>query len=314
MNKETISQLKTQAILFATDFGPKVLKLFFFLWVTFKLAGWASDLTKKAMEKAKIDATLSIFAAKMARNVVLLMGILSCLGLFGIQTANFAAVLGAAGFAIGLAFQGTLSNFASGIMLLVFRPFKVGDIVEVSDVTGKVQEIAMFSTIVDTFDNRRFIVPNSEIFGNTIENVTHHPNRRLTVEVGVDYPADIDSTREVLMKALKSVDSILDEPAPQAYLKGLGASSVNWDVRGWAKNEDFWSAKEALTRAVKMELDKAAIGIPYNTVDVNLTGVLNENPLAVTTTSAEAEQPDGDQNSDGDKNKEDSPAKASPAK
>lgn len=281
MDAAQITALKNKALSLATDVGPKLFKLIVFLWIANKVAGWLAAAVRKGMEAAKIDATLTIFAAKAVRYTILVLAGLSCLGMFGVQTTSFAAILGAAGFAVGLAFQGTLSNFASGVMLLVFRPFKVGDVVNVAGLQGSVVEIEMFTTVIDTPDKRRFIVPNGSIFGSTIENVTHHPVRRFQVDVGVDYPADIDETRAVLTKAVESVETIVADPAPAVVLTGLGASSVDWTVRGWATNDDYWGAKEALTRAVKIELDKAGIGIPYLTVDLNLTGVPAEASLKV---------------------------------
>ena len=186
----------------------------------------------------------------------------------------FAAVIGAAGLAIGLAFQGTLSHFASGILLLVFRPFGVGDTVEVAGVRGKIAEIQLFTTILDTPDNRRFFVPNSEIYDSVIQNDSFHDTRRVEVSVGADYDASIDETRAALERAIESIDSVLEEPAPQVYLDALGGSSVDWKVRAWCATADFWAVREALTRAVKMHLDEAGIGIPSPNMDIHVDGVL----------------------------------------
>ena len=218
----------------------------------------------------KFDETLTKFLAKLVRWGILLLVGLSCLSYFGVETTSFAAVIGAAGLAIGLAFQGTLSNFAAGAMLLIFRPYKVGDVVNVAGNIGKVFEIELFSTAIDTFDNRRFIVPNSEIYGSVIENITFHPVRRIEVEVGTSYAADLDQTRKVLGLAIDSVPQCVGDPEPTVVLTGLGASSVDWSVRAWARNDDYGEAKQALIRAVKMELDRAGIEIPYPHLDVQL--------------------------------------------
>ncbi|MBI1369550.1 MAG: mechanosensitive ion channel [Planctomycetes bacterium] len=243
-------------------------------FIGYLAAGWANRMVYASCQRARIDETLAKFFSRMARWAVLLVTGLFVLGKFGIETASFAVVLGAAGLAIGLAFQGTLSNFAAGIMLLIFRPFKVGDVVNVNGQLGKVNEIELFTTSLDTPDNRRIIMPNSAIFGNTIENITHHPHRRADVAVGVDYSADIDKTREVLNAAAASVPGRLDEPAPAVILLDLGASSINWSVRVWAPAADFMTVKEAATRAVKMHLDEAGIGIPFPQMDVHLDGSL----------------------------------------
>jgi len=221
----------------------------------------------------RIDETLGKFLAKLVFYAVMIFAVLGVLGKFGISVASFAAVLAAAGFAIGLAFQGSLSNFAAGIMLLVFRPFKVGHVVTIAGVTAKVDEIELFTSSLDTFDNRRFIVPNSEIFGATIENISYHPERRVDVNVGVEYAADLDKTREVLGQACESLSDKMiqgENRGYQIYLLELGDSSVNWVVRFWTRAEDYWPVREQLTRAVKMHLDEAGLGIPFPQMDVHL--------------------------------------------
>lgn len=251
---------------YAVNVGGALL-LFLAAWI---VAGWVSRIAGKGMRRAKIDETLTRFVEKMVHWLVILCAVLAALSMFGINTTSFAALLGAAGLAIGLAFQGTLSNFASGIMLLVFRPFNVGDVVTAGGTTGKVDAIGIFTTTIDTFDNRRFILPNSSVFGSTIENITFHSIRRADVDVGAAYDADIDKTREVLEAAAKSVEGALEEPAPAVFLLGLGASSVDWSVRLWANRDNFMDVKQAAIRAVKKSLDEAGIGIPFPQMDVHL--------------------------------------------
>jgi small conductance mechanosensitive channel len=236
-------------------------------WIAGGILGrWAA----RAMDRAGVDATLARFLTKLVRWLIILLAVISCLGVFGVETTSFAAVIGAAGLAVGLAFQGTLSNFASGVMLLVFRPFEVGDVVTVAGQLGKVDAIDLFTTTLDTFDNRRFIIPNSSIFGSVIENISHHPIRRVDVNVGVGYGADVDRTREVLTAAIASVPEGLQEPEPAVVLLELGASSVDWSARVWAGAADFGTVKQALIRAVKQQLDEAGIEIPYPQMDVHL--------------------------------------------
>jgi len=250
--------------------GASAVGALILLLVAWIVAGIANRLVRRSLAKAKFDETLTRFFAKFAWWLVLLTAVIGCLGIFGVETTSFAAVIGAAGLAIGLAFQGTLSNFASGVMLLAFRPFKVGDAVTVAGQTGKVDEIGVFTTTVDTFDNRRFIIPNSAVFGSTIENMTHHPVRRADVDVGVGYDADIDKTREVLERTATCVEGVLGEPAPAVLLLELGASSVNWSVRVWTNKDDFGAVKQATIRAVKMGLDEAGIDISFPQMDVHL--------------------------------------------
>ena len=240
------------------------------IFVALLVAAWIGRLVRGSCERARIDPTLTKFFAKMTRWLILIIAGLFCLERFGIRTASFAVVLGAAGLAIGLAFQGTLSNFAAGVMLLIFRPFKVGDVVNVSGEMGKVDEIELFTTTLDTPDNRRIILPNSSVFGATIENVTHHAVRRVDVAVGVDYAADVDQTREVLAHAAASVPGRDPEQEPQVVLTDLGDSSVNWQVRVWARTEDYWAVREATTRAIKLALDEASISIPFPQMDIHV--------------------------------------------
>lgn len=258
----------------ALNYGIKIagaLTLLFFAWV---IAAWTGRLVNRRLERAEFDLTLTRFFANMTRYAILVMALLACLGVFGVQTTSFAAVIGAAGLAVGLALQGTLSNFAAGVMLLIFRPFMIGDVVEASGIRGKITAIELFTTTFDTPDNRRFIVPNSLIFGATIENVTYHPTRRVDVSVGADYGADIDATRAVLEKAAASVPGRIDDPAPQIFLEQLGGSSVDWQVRVWCDTDAYWDVYQATVRAVKREMDAAGIGIPFPQMDVHLDGTL----------------------------------------
>ncbi len=245
------------------------------LIVAFIVAGWVKRITLKALQRGNVEATLVKFFSNFARYVVLIIAIVAILGYVGIETASFAAVLAAAGFAIGLAFQGTLSNFSAGVMLLVFRPFKVGDVVNVNGITGKVDEIELFTTQMNTFDNRRMIIPNGEIFGSTIENITYHDTRRVDVNVGTDYGADLKATRDVLVAAAQTVDGLLEDKDVQAYLLELGGSSIDWVVRVWVPAAAYWDAREQLTQAIKEHLDEAGIGIPFPQMDLHVDGGLS---------------------------------------
>ncbi len=254
---------------FATEWGVKIVGVLFGLFVAFWIAGRLRDSIQKNLEDRKFDPTLSRFFANMVRYGLLTGAILGLLGVFGVQTASFAAVIAAAGLAIGLAFQGTLSNFATGVMLLVFRPFKVGDLIAVSGHTGFVEAIDLFTIEMKTPDNIKIIVPNKNVFGANIENYTHHPIRRVDVPVGVDYSADIDKTKEVLAAAAKSAEGVLEDPAPVIFLKELGGSSVDYQVRVWCKTEEYWNVYQSTIRATKMHLDEAGLGIPFPQMDVH---------------------------------------------
>ncbi|MGE0322950.1 MAG: mechanosensitive ion channel family protein [Polyangiaceae bacterium] len=252
------------------DWSARIVGVLIALLVALLIARWLQRATERVMEKRGVDQTLRGFVGALVRYTVLTTAIVSCLGVFGIQTTSIAAVLGSAGLALGLAFQGTLSNFAAGVMLLMFRPFKVDDVIQVSGTTGKVTRIDLFTTDLVTGDNRKIIVPNKNVFGNTIENLTALDTRRVDLEVGVDYGGDIDVTRKTLETAARELELVLDEPAPHAVLTGLGASSVDWSLRCWCKTADYWSVREALIRAAKQALDAKQLGIPFPQVDVHL--------------------------------------------
>lgn len=262
------------AVEYGIPYGIGAIKVLIILFVTWIISGILSRVVTRGLEKAKFDETLTKFFAKMARWAVMALGLLGCLSIFGIETTSFAAVLGAMGLAIGLAFQGTLSNFASGVMLLVFRPFKVGQYVKVGGEAGTVNEIDLFATTLDTVDNRRVIIPNSSVFGATIENVSHHSKRRIDVNVGTEYAADLDQTRAVLEGVLANLKNTLKEPEPVVMLQELGGSSIDWQLRVWVKADMFWEVKQQLIRATKYALDRAEIGIPYPQMDVHLDQVV----------------------------------------
>jgi small conductance mechanosensitive channel len=252
------------------EYGPKVVGVLLALLVGWVIAGWLERAVRKTLERRQFDATLTRFFAKLTRYVILIGVVLGCLGVFGIQTASFAAVLAAAGFAIGLAFQGTLGNFSAGVMLLVFRPFKVGDFVEVNGETGTCEHIDLFTCEFRTLDNKKLIIPNGAVFGSTITNYTGYDTRRVDIDIGAEYSASIDATRAALEKAAAGIPKMLNEPAPQVFLKALGASSVDWQVRIWCRTEDFWGVWQATTQACKAALDEAGIGIPFPQRDVHL--------------------------------------------
>lgn len=236
------------------------------------VAARVRSVVMKASRKARVDETLSGFFAQVARWAIIVIGLISAIGYMGVPTASFAAVIGGTSLAIGLAFQGSLGNLAAGVMLLIFRPFKVGDVVSAAGVTGKVDSIELFTTVFDTPDNRRIIVPNGAIFGGTIENTTYHGTRRIDINIGTRENADIDRTRTALEGAVHGVKGVLPNPAPQVYLDAIGDSSINWVVRAWVATADFGGVREHLTRAIKMALDGAEIGGPVQQLDVQIAG------------------------------------------
>ncbi len=264
------------------DYGLPILWAVIILVMAYVVAGVIGRATARSLIKAKVEETLARFFGKVARYVLLTFGVIFALSKFGIDVTAFAAVLAAAGFAVGMALSGTLSNFAAGVMILIFRPFKVGDYIVVSGEEGTVEEVELFTTTVNTLDNRHIILPNGSIFGSVIQNVTHNPMRRVDVNVGVAYEADMKQTRSVLQEAIANIqDAVADRDpsgdpshAPQVYLVELGDSSVNWQVRVWCAPAVYWDVRERLTEAAKDGLDRAGISIPFPQMDVHVEGKL----------------------------------------
>ncbi len=245
------------------------------IFLGYLVASYLSRVISKPVCR-RVDETLGRFVGKIVFYCVMFGVVGGVLSKMGAPLGGLAAMLAAAGFAVGLAFQGTLSNFASGVLMLVFRPFKVGDVVNAGGVMGKVNEIDLFTTTLDTPDNRRIIVPNSAIAGGTIENVSYHPHRRVEVVVGVDYSADLQTTREALTRATAqfAANTVQGEGrGSQVVLSNLGDSAVEWKVRMWVVSSDFFPMTEALTGEVKSQLDAVNIGIPYPQLDVHLSRV-----------------------------------------
>lgn len=263
--KEWLAQwgLGESTIQMIIDYGLKILGALAILYLGFLLGGWVQ---KKIIKKApaRFDRALVKFGGQVVRWSVVVLAFLSCLSIFGVETTSFAAVIGGASIAVGLALQGSLSHLASGIMLLIFRPFTVGDVVSTAGKTGTVVEIGFFAVTMDTPDRRRIIIPNGKVFGDVIENITHSPTRRVDVAVGTGYGDDISRTREVLIDAARKIgDKIVEGEEPVAYLDSLGGSSVDWSVRVVCKTEDYWDVRAELTQLVKEALDEAGIDIPY---------------------------------------------------
>ncbi len=259
-----------EALSLTADYLLSALAFIVILVIGRYVAKWLRRKIRNGLDAPGMDRTLTTFAGNFVYYAVILLAIFAALQTVGVQIASFVAVLAAAGFAVGLALQGTLENFASGIMLLVFRPFSVGDYVEISDEKGFVQDLQLFFTRLKTRDNRIIVIPNGDVFGAKITNIFDQEDIRLHCDVGTDYTADIDETRQVLLKAARSVEERLEEKGEQAALVELGGSSINWQVRIWATPEKYFRLRQELTRKVKYHLDDAGIGIPYPQRDVHL--------------------------------------------
>ncbi len=234
----------------------------------------------KMMTKANIDETLVKFTKTVVYVALMIFVILASLGKLGIETTSFAAILAAAGLAIGLSLQGTLGNFASGFMLILFRPFKVGDFVEAGGVSGIVEEIQIFSTRMRSGDNKEITVPNGQIVGSTITNYSAKETRRVDLVVGVGYNDDLKKVRAVLEDILAKDERILKDPAPTIGVSELADSSVNFVVRPWVKSGDYWPVLFDTQETVKLRFDAEGISIPYPQQDLHIVKHVKEESAA----------------------------------
>jgi small conductance mechanosensitive channel len=234
----------------------------------------------KMMNRANIDETLIKFTKTVIYVALMIFVILASLGKLGIETTSFAAILAAAGLAIGLSLQGTLGNFASGFMLILFRPFKVGDFVEAGGVSGVIEEIQIFSTRMRSGDNKEITVPNGQIVGSTITNYSAKETRRVDLVVGVGYNDDLKKVRAVLEDILAKDERILKDPAPTIGVSELADSSVNFVVRPWVKSGDYWPVLFDTQETVKLRFDAEGISIPYPQQDLHIVKHVKEESAA----------------------------------
>ena len=272
---QDLSSLDVQAIgstivELISAWGLKVLGALLLLVVGRMLAGWARRLIRKALAKANVDATLVPFIAGITYYFILAAVLMAVFGLVGIQTASFLAVFGAAGLAVGLALQGTLSSVASGVMLLIFRPFEVGDYIEAGGTAGSVEAIGLFVTTLNTPDNVKILVPNSAVYGQTIKNYAANDNRRNDMVVGISYDDNIAAAVDTINKAIAADSRVLADPEPVIAVAELGDSSVNIVVRPWCKKEDYWGLRFDMMRTLKEQLEAAGCSIPYPQRDVHI--------------------------------------------
>jgi len=225
---------------------------------------------RKLMHKQDVDKTLETFVCNLVRIVLLVVVIIAAIGQLGIQTTSFIAIFGAAGLAVGLALQGSLSNFASGVLIVLFRPYKVGDFIEGAGISGSVEQVQILTTILKTGDNKQVVVPNSQIMGSIITNYSANATRRVDMVVGVSYSDDLDKVRSTIQELVAADDRILDDPACTIAVSALADSSVNFVVRPWVKTPDYWPVMFDLTEAIKKRFDKEGISFPFPQQDVHL--------------------------------------------
>ena len=255
----------------ATEYTPKVIGAILTLIIGFWIIGMIAGGTRKLMKRNDIDETIQPFLSSLVGVGLKVMLLLSVAGMFGVETTSFVAIFGALAFAIGMALQGSLGHFASGVLLLVFKPYKVGDLVEIGGgQMGTVQEVQVFNTLLVTLDNKRIIVPNGVVTSNVITNISGQGEIGVELTFGIGYGDDIDKARAAILKVGKNCEWILDEPKQEVVVAELGDSSVNLATRPFVKSEHYWETLFYMQEHVKKEFDKQEIGIPYPTMDVNV--------------------------------------------
>jgi small conductance mechanosensitive channel len=234
------------------------------------IVGILVNVFGKVMVRSKYDDMLIDFVKAIINAILMLFVIVASLDQLGVNTTSMVAILGAAGLAIGLSLQGSLQNFASGVMLLVFRPFKAGDFIDAGGEMGTVKTISIFTTMMTTPDNKQIIVPNGKIYGGNITNFSAHDTRRVDMIVGIGYNSDLKKAKEILNEMVAADDRILKEPAPTVAVAELADSSVNFVVRPWVASADFWAVKFDFNEAVKLRFDAEGISIPFPQMDVHV--------------------------------------------
>ena len=266
LDPEMIKNLQPIVIAYA---GKGFAALLIFLigkWI----ARWITNIFIRLMKSRDVDVTLIKFLEGIIYYALLTSVIIAAAGQLGVKTTSFLAVLGAASLAIGLALKDSLSNFSSGVMLILFRPFRVGDFVSVGGESGTVEVISVFSTILNTGDNQKKIIPNGTISNATITNITANPTRRIDLVVGIGYDDDIRKAKETLEEILAADDRIHKEPAPLVAVSALGASSVDLVVRPWVDTADYWKVYFSLNETIKLTFDEKGISFPFPQQDVHL--------------------------------------------
>jgi len=240
----------------------------------FVIGKWLSNLVSKTISKImlhnKVDSTVTSFVASLIYGIAFALTIILAISHLGFNTTSLVAILGAAGLAVGLALQGSLSNFASGVLLILFRPFKAGDFVEVAGVSGVVEEIQIFSTMLKTGDNKTVVIPNGNITGGVITNYSTKPIRRIDLVIGVSYDANLADTKKILADVVSKDDRVLTDQTVTIGVSELADSSVNIVVRPWVKSSDYWPVYFDLLENIKVALDNAGIEIPYPQVSIHM--------------------------------------------
>jgi small conductance mechanosensitive channel len=282
VNEETVTEaiafdwstlpqlLQEKGIDLSVDLGIKVATALAIFFVGKFIIRLVMRALHKVMQKQDVEETLETFVSNLVRSVLMIVLVIATIGALGVETTSFIAIFGAAGLAVGLALQGSLSNFASGVLIVLFRPYRVGDFVEAAGIAGVVEQVQILTTILKTGDNKQIIVPNSQIMDSIITNYSANDTRRVDMVVGVSYDDDLDKVRDTIKELIAADDRILDEPAPKIAVSELADSSVNFVVRPWVNSADYWGVMFDLTEAIKKRFDKEGISFPFPQQDVHL--------------------------------------------
>ncbi len=267
---QTAKPYLNKAIELVMEYGPKLILAILVLIIGMWIIKGIKKLVKKTLQKGHVEISLQKFLVSMITVLLKVLLLISVASMVGIATTSFIAILGAATFAIGLALQGSMSNFAGGVLILLLKPFKVGDTIEAQGFLGKVHEIQIFNTIMKTFDNKMIFIPNGTLSNGNITNYSREPIRRVDMTFGIGYGDDIKKTKEVLTRLIQEDSRILKDPAPLIAVSNLGDSSVDFAVKVWCDNKEYWSVFYDMQEKVKLTFDLENISIPFPQTDVHL--------------------------------------------
>ncbi|KJZ17075.1 MULTISPECIES: mechanosensitive ion channel domain-containing protein [Halomonas] len=282
---EFLQKLDVEALIeFASTTGLQFLINLVAAAAIFIIGRWVAKavhrVVVKGMQRADVEPLLVKFLGNILYALLLTFVILAAISRIGIQTASLIAVIGAAGLAVGLALQGSLANFAAGVMVIIFRPYRIGDYVEAGGVSGTVEDVQIISTELSTPDNRKIIVPNGQMMSGAVVNYSAHATRRVDLTVGVGYDDDIDTVRRVLESVVADDPRVLSEPAPNIRMNAMGDSSITWIVRPWVQASDYWDVYWEMTEEIKRRFDREGISIPFPQRDVHLYHHAKDEPQA----------------------------------
>jgi len=264
------TEIKEKVISMAVEYGPKVLLAILVLIIGLRVIKFITKLVSKALERYNVEDALESFLRSLISIILKAVLFIAVLQMFGVETTSFVAILGAAGLAVGLALQGTLANFAGGVLVLLFKPYKVGDLIESQGVLGGVKEIQIFNTIMMSPENKTIIMPNGAIMNNHITNYSADGKIRVDTTVGISYNADMKQAKDALLDMLKKDDKVLSSPEPTVAVSELADSSVNLVVRPWCKPEHYWDVYFGTVENAKITLDGVGIEIPFPQTDIHL--------------------------------------------